>query len=258
MGRIHTLRHAQNHLDGLRRDGHEQPLPDNRAAVDATSASSYAPSSTVLEHQVFDASRPAGVRFVVDEHPALMVDRQKPNKAARDKALLLLGFAGAFRRSELVSIQCQHLTAHDGGIEVLLPRSKTDQSGAGRTVFIPHANGDRCPVLALHEWLTISNIESGYVFRAVDRHDRVANAPLTAQSVALIVKNAIGKVAVLRKKFPVIQCAPATARKLRSPACSHSRSPMLSLASRESIPKNEDDTRTRIGSYWGFQEKAEF
>lgn len=124
----------------------------------------------------------------------VMVDRQKPKKVARDTALLLLGFAGAFRRSELVSIQCQHLTAHDGGIEVLLPRSKTDQSGAGRTVFIPHANGDRCPVLALRDWLSISNIESGYVFRAVDRHDRVANAPLTAQSVALIVKNAIGKV----------------------------------------------------------------
>lgn len=81
----------------------------------------------------------------------VMVDRQKPKKAARDRALLLLGFAGAFRRSELVSIQCQHLTAHDGGIEVLLPRSKTDQSAAGRTVFIPHANGDRCPVLALRE-----------------------------------------------------------------------------------------------------------
>lgn len=124
----------------------------------------------------------------------VMVDRQKPNKAARDAALLLLGFAGAFRRSELASIQCQHLTAHDGGIEVLLPRSKTDQSGAGRTVFIPYANGDRCPVLALHGWLSVSGIETGYVFRGVDRHDRVAIEPLTAQSVALIVKNAVGKV----------------------------------------------------------------
>lgn len=124
----------------------------------------------------------------------VMVDRQKPKKAARDRALLLLGFAGAFRRSELVSIRCQHLTAHDDGVEVLLPRSKTDQGGAGRTVFIPHANGDRCPVLALREWFSVSGIETGYLFRSVDRHDRISDAPLTAQSVALIVKNAIGKV----------------------------------------------------------------
>jgi hypothetical protein len=56
--------------------------------------------------------------------------------------------------------------AYDGGIEVLLPRSKTDQSGAGRTVFIPHANGDRCPVLALREWLTLANIEIAMCFAA--------------------------------------------------------------------------------------------
>ncbi|MDP9993808.1 integrase [Variovorax boronicumulans] len=131
-----------------------------------------------------------------DDLLAMMVmsDRQKPKKAARDKALLLVGFAGAFRRSELVDIECQHVTEHDNGIEILLVRSKTDQSGAGRTVFIPHANGDRCPVLALREWLKISEIETGHVFRSVDRHDRIANAPLTAQSVALIIKNAIGKV----------------------------------------------------------------
>ncbi|MDP9877809.1 integrase [Variovorax boronicumulans] len=131
-----------------------------------------------------------------DDLVAMMVmsDRQRPKKAARDKALLLIGFAGAFRRSELVAIKREHLIEHSSGIEILLVRSKTDQSGAGRTVFVPYANGDRCPVLALQEWLTISGIGTGYIFRGVDRHDRIADEPLTAQSVALIIKNSIGKV----------------------------------------------------------------
>lgn len=131
-----------------------------------------------------------------DDLVAMMVmsDRQRPKKAARDKALLLIGFAGAFRRSELVAIKREHLIEHSSGIEILLVRSKTDQSGAGRTVFVPYANGDRCPVLALQEWLTISGIGTGYIFRSVDRHDRIADEPLTAQSVALIIKNSIGKV----------------------------------------------------------------
>lgn len=96
----------------------------------------------------------------------VMADRQKPNKAARDRALLLIGFAGPFRRSELVPIQCKHSTDHDSGIEILLHRSKTDQSGAGRTVFIPYANGNRCQLLALREWLTLADIETAMCFAA--------------------------------------------------------------------------------------------
>ena len=148
-----------------------------------------------------------------------MSDRQKPKKAARDKALLLVGFAGAFRRNELVAIRREHLTQHSNGVETLLMRSKTDQSGAGRTVF-PYANGDRCPVLALQEWLKISGIEAGYVFRGVDRHDRIAVEPLTAQSVALIIKDAIRKglpgepvremlIEAVERRFGTVEAVPA-------------------------------------------------
>jgi integrase len=124
----------------------------------------------------------------------VMIDRQKPVKAARDRALLLIGFAGAFRRSELVAVHSDHITHLPNGIEIFLPVSKTDQAREGRTVFIPHANGDRCPVRALMHWLEIADISEGFVFRAVTRHDSIALHGLSAQSVALVVKASVKRV----------------------------------------------------------------
>ncbi len=65
------------------------------------------------------------------------IGQQKPLKAARDKAMILMGFAGAFRRSELVGLTVEDIAPHAHGIELLIRRSKTDQEGQGRTVFIP-------------------------------------------------------------------------------------------------------------------------
>jgi integrase len=126
----------------------------------------------------------------------VMVNRQKPLKAARDRALLLVGFAGALRRSELVAIQCVDITHFEAGLEILLRRSKTDQEGVGRTVWIPHAkDAERCPVAALDEWLTLSGIDRGPVFRWVSRHGNlVGTKGLTSQSVALVVKRSVKRV----------------------------------------------------------------
>jgi integrase len=120
------------------------------------------------------------------------VERQRPMKAARDKALLLVGFSGAFRRSELVALRYEDMTRFEGGVELLIRRSKTDQEGAGRTVFIPHARGSRCPVKALMNWLSMAGVVSGPLFRAINRHDQVvSDSALTPQSVALIVKSSV-------------------------------------------------------------------
>jgi integrase len=125
----------------------------------------------------------------------VMVDKQRPLKAARDRALLLVGFAGAFRRSELVGLKHEDITELSNGMEVLLRRSKTDQLGSGRTIFIPQANGDRCPVKALREWINLAGIESGWLFRPISRHDKlVGKRALTPQSVALVVKQSVGRV----------------------------------------------------------------
>jgi integrase len=123
----------------------------------------------------------------------VLIDRQKPVKAARDRAALLVGFAGAFRRGELVAIRVEDIRHVDNGIEVFLPSSKTDQQREGDTKFISCANGARCPVAALAEWLAISGIEVGFVFRAVDRHDNVSETALTPQSVRLIVKKSVAR-----------------------------------------------------------------
>lgn len=105
---------------------------------------------------------------------------------SRDKALLLLGFAGAFRRSELVALNVGDLERTDEGLIIHIRRSKTDQVGAGRIVAIPH--GGRLGILeALTDWMKRANIETGRIFRSVDKAGRVGES-LTDRSVANIVK----------------------------------------------------------------------
>lgn len=135
--------------------------------------------------------------LVKDDLVELLVSvcAQKPLKAARDKALLLIGFAGAFRRSELVALRIEDITPHANGIELLLRKSKTDQEGEGRMVFVPHAKSEeRCPVIALAHWLELAGIGEGSLFRPINRHDKLVNdKSLTPQSVALIVKSVVGR-----------------------------------------------------------------
>lgn len=120
----------------------------------------------------------------------LTAEKQKPMKAARDVALILVGFAGAFRRSELVSIRREDITHFEHGIEIHIRRTKTQQE-KGHTVFIPCAKSSRCPVKALEKWLALSGIEQGPVFRAINRHDQIIGGDgLTAQSVTLVLKAA--------------------------------------------------------------------
>lgn len=104
----------------------------------------------------------------------------------RDRALLLLGFAGAFRRSELVALEVSDLAFEPDGMRVLIRRSKADQEGKGQEVAIPRGTKLR-PVAAVQDWLKAAGITGGPLFRRVDRHGKPRGA-LTAQSVALVVK----------------------------------------------------------------------
>jgi len=109
-------------------------------------------------------------------------------KGLRDKAMLLLGFAGAFRRNELVALTVEDIEYAQQGLKVRLRFSKTDQDGVGRSVAIPYGRGLVCPVLALNQWLSESGITTGPVFRAVNRRGEISGIGLTPQSVALVVK----------------------------------------------------------------------
>jgi integrase len=101
----------------------------------------------------------------------------------RDRALLLLGFAGAFRRSELVALDLADLEENETGLLVTIRGSKTDQERQG--VVIAIARGDiACPVKALRAWLDAAGIEAGPIFRPIDRHGNLLPSRLTAQSVA--------------------------------------------------------------------------
>jgi site-specific recombinase XerD len=109
----------------------------------------------------------------------------------RDRAVLLLGFAGAFRRSELVSLNVEDLAETADGLRLQLRRSKTDQDAAGTEKGIPFgAHPETCPVRAVRAWMTAASIDQGPLFRPVNRHDQLQPGRLTDQSVALIVKRA--------------------------------------------------------------------
>lgn len=107
--------------------------------------------------------------------------------AIRDRALLLLGFAGAFRRSELVALDFEDIEQTEAGMKVTIRQSKTDQEGAGATIAIVRGSV-ACPVAALTAWLTAAGITSGPVFRSIRKGGKVGER-LTDRSVANIVKH---------------------------------------------------------------------
>ncbi len=109
-------------------------------------------------------------------------------KDARDRALLLIGFAGAFRRSELVGLDHGDVERVRQGIILHLRKSKTDQLGHGRKIGIPFARGRHCPVAAIDAWLERSGIAGGAVFRNVNRHGQIATTRLSGEGVALVLR----------------------------------------------------------------------
>jgi integrase len=112
-----------------------------------------------------------------------------------DKALLLIGFAGAFRRSELVGLQIRDIQTGDAGLIVTLRRSKTDQEGASFTKGIPVGSSDAtCPKSALEAWLQLAAITTGPVFRPIDRWGHVGTHALSSLGVARAVKRALAAI----------------------------------------------------------------
>ncbi|WP_444944289.1 tyrosine-type recombinase/integrase [Microbulbifer sp. ZKSA006] len=110
-------------------------------------------------------------------------------KKARDLALVLVGFFGAFRRSELVAIQVEDLIWEEEGLIIRLPKSKTDQSGEGMMRALPFGAAEICPARALKSWLEVSGTTAGPVFRAVNRWDTVQARQLNPTAVNDLLKS---------------------------------------------------------------------
>lgn len=134
--------------------------------------------------------------LLVDLLRALVATLADDAPGRRDRALLLIGFAGALRRAELVALTTRDIRFDSQGMIVTIRRAKTDQQGAGRRLRIPHGEGEgTCPVRALRAWLAIAELTLGGaavpLFRPIDRWGNVRATGLTSQSVALIVKRAV-------------------------------------------------------------------
>jgi site-specific recombinase XerD len=112
--------------------------------------------------------------------------------ALRDRALLLVGFAGAFRRSELVALDCEDIEETDAGLKIIIRRGKTDQESSGMTIAIVRGT-TACPVAALRAWLNAAGIATGPLFRSLRKGGKVG-ARLTDRSVAEIVKGHAARV----------------------------------------------------------------
>jgi site-specific recombinase XerD len=118
----------------------------------------------------------------------------------RDQAILLVGFAGAFRRSEITAITVENLEFVPEGVVVLLERSKTDQEGEGAEVCIPHgANPALCPVRALRAWLEASETKTGPVFRRVSKTGFIGQEALSEEAIRLILAKAVERSGLITK-----------------------------------------------------------
>ena len=124
-----------------------------------------------------------------------MVEAAPPGPAgARDRALLLVGFAAALRRSELVALDVADAEERDEGLAVTIRRSKTDQEGAGSQVGVPYdSNPLTCPVRSLRSWLELAGITDGPLFRPVDRHGRISPARLSPAGANRLVQRAVAR-----------------------------------------------------------------
>ena len=110
-------------------------------------------------------------------------------KKFRDRSIILIGFSGGFRRNEIVSLDYDDLDFVTEGLKINLKRSKTDQFGEGSVKGLPYFdNSVYCPVLSLKNWIEISNIDSGPLFRRFSKGSKLSNNRLTDQTVALLIK----------------------------------------------------------------------
>ena len=108
--------------------------------------------------------------------------------AYKSRSAAGLGFAGAFRRSELAGLNAEDLDFQTDGLVVNLRRSKTGQEGAGRKIAVPYGRTSACPVKAVLAWLEHAQITSGAVFKSMGKGGRIQASRLTAGSVALVLK----------------------------------------------------------------------
>ena len=133
-----------------------------------------------------------------------IIDKQKIDeiKKLRDRSLILVGFSGGFRRTELISIDHENIDFVEEGVKINLKRSKTDQFGEGLVKGLPYFNNKKyCPVTSLRNWINLSKIKTGPIFRRFLKGSILSDQRLTDQSVVLIIKEYLKLAGIENKNF---------------------------------------------------------
>jgi len=132
------------------------------------------------------------------------IDKQNKEeiKKFRDRSIILIGFAGGFRRNEIVSLNCEDLDFVQKGLKIDIRRSKTDQFGEGFTKALPYFDSSQyCPVLSVKKWIEASKITSGPVFRRFSKGSKLSKNRLTDQTVALLIKEYLKLAGIDNKNY---------------------------------------------------------
>jgi site-specific recombinase XerD len=133
---------------------------------------------------------------VIDEY------KDEEIKKFRDRTILLIGFSGGFRRNEIVSLDFDDLDFVTEGLKIKLRKSKTDQYGEGTLKGLPYFNNKvYCPVISVKNWLTISKIKSGPLFRRFSKGSKLTDNRLSDQTVALLIKKYLKLIGIDSKNY---------------------------------------------------------
>jgi len=133
-----------------------------------------------------------------------VIDEQKKEeiKKFRDRSIILIGFSGGFRRNEIVSLDYDDLDFVPEGLKINIKRSKTDQFGEGFTKALPYFDSSKyCPVVSLKNWLEISRITAGPLFRRFVKGSKLSKNRLTDQTVALLIKEYLNLAGIDSKNY---------------------------------------------------------
>lgn len=167
--------------------GQGQPSPHNTLAVQEVMRG-------IRRRSAKAGHRPEKKAPAIDNVVKRMVDQLdiESLRGKRDRAILLYGFAGALRRSELVGIDVHNIEAHERGHLLTIPLSKGDQEGKGQVIgILSQPESAYCPIAAIQDWTTAARITSGALFRRFFRNNKLGEQRLGDRSVADIIKDSI-------------------------------------------------------------------
>ena len=133
-----------------------------------------------------------------------VIDQEKNEdiKKLRDRSIILIGFSGGFRRNEIVSLDYNDLDFVKEGLKIQIRSSKTDQFGEGSVKALPYFDSSKyCPVISLKNWIELSKINSGPLFRRFVKGSKLSENRLTDQTVALLIKEYLQLAGIDNKNY---------------------------------------------------------